>query len=255
MSKPRFIEKLEKLKSYHRNACNRPLVDGQPVVIVAKVHAFSTFVNGLGRPVGGIFGEVFELTAAKVCCQIHWCRLAYVTADELVFVVWSHAGGRALEYFGGKVHFIVSMISSVATMTFNKHLVKQLPKLSSRLGEHYATFKTMAFSVVAEDVDDYLAWRQYENAQQSLRLLAAWKFTPKRLMFLNKHDLRLELVAKGIDWDTEDVHVRRGTLLVNAKYGELDGESTWVTLDETPNFENSPNLVSGLLTNGRSDLN
>lgn len=122
--------------------------------------------------------------AKSICCNFDSIRLAYVSNDEVVFLL---AGKYVETNYHNRIQKLSSIFAAKLTLEFNKKLETTTSKILKNLKSN-AYFASKCFNLSASIVNDYFKWR----------LLAC-----KKSIFDNRHNF-----DKTPDWK------KFGTLIV-----------------------------------------
>jgi tRNA(His) guanylyltransferase len=181
------------------------LLHGVPVIARIDGRAFHTFTRGLERPFSDRFRDLMVQTTCDLV-EDSGALLGYTQSDEIT-LVWNPTGDTQM-WFGGKVQKVVSHLSAVASVSFNRYLPKYIPEKSDV--RPWPTFDARVWSVPSlADVVENLAWREADAVRNSVSAVAQSLYSHKDLHGANtakQHDL---IHAKGLNWnDFDDAHKR-----------------------------------------------
>ncbi|MGW8431468.1 tRNA(His) guanylyltransferase Thg1 family protein [Curtobacterium citreum] len=184
----------------------------QYAVIRLDGRAFRTYTRGLRQPYDVQFMADMDAAARAVATELHGVRLTYVQSDEISVIItaWDpdrdpDEEDRGQLMFGGAVQKLVSIAASICSVEFNRRRPDGGPAL----------FDARAFSLAdANDVRDYLVWRQADAHRNTLSMLARTQFSASALHGLStaeQHDL---LLTVGVESDGLPAGFTRGRVLV-----------------------------------------
>lgn len=207
--------------------------------------AFHTYVDkyGFDRPFDCGLQTAFEITTVKLCKEIQGTLLGYTQSDEISIVFTDTTSENAQPYFGGNIQKIASVVSSVATQTFNEVIGPNKP----------ASFDARIFHVPnTTEAANNILWRIKDCERNSISSYARSFFSHKELFDKNKLEQIDMICNKGYNWEE---------LSHRAKYGFLvkRGIRSFTEIEEfKPNFETIFGIINKALekeTNATSTHN
>lgn len=182
------------------------LLGGVPALARIDGRAFHTFTTGLPRPydkrLSAIMVEVTRrlVDATNACC-------GYTQSDE-ISLVWFTENSEQEIFFNGKLLKMVSVLSSLTTLHFNKLLPSMLPEKESWL----ATFDARVWEVpTITEATNYFVWREQDAVRNSIQMAARSCYSHEECYRKNTSDLQEMLWQKGINWNDYPRFFKRGT--------------------------------------------
>ena len=91
-----------------------------PVIIRVDGKAFHTFTKGFVKPFDVVLMKTMQDTMKYLCENIQGCVLGYCQSDEITLVLTDYADIGTCAWFDYNVQKICSVVSSMATLEFNK---------------------------------------------------------------------------------------------------------------------------------------
>ena len=210
MSKDNFGDRM---KDYENRFC-RYLVRRVPVIIRLDGRSFHQWTKGLERPYDADLRTAMEYTAAAVCDEICGARFAYVQSDEISILVVDYQNEKSESWFEYRAGKIESVSASICTAAFNDVV---------RSWDHYkkkgwATFDSRAYNLPAEEVSNYILWRQRDAERNSISMLAQAHFSHKQLLKKSGADKQdMLMLEKGVNWNDVPTRFKRGSSIYKIK--------------------------------------
>ena len=170
------------------------LTPGQFGVVRLDGKAFHTYCRGLAKPFDQQFMDDMDAVAATLLSEISGVRLAYVQSDEISLILSdrSPAGDPQPFVYGGQIQKLVSIGASIASTHLN---VTRLGTSTDKVG----LFDARAFSLpTADDVLDYLRWRQRDAHRNSLSMIAETHFSHRQLAGVSSDGRYTMLMEIGV---------------------------------------------------------
>lgn len=198
----------DRLKAVEQSEAGRKAVKGMPLMARLDGRAFHTFTRGLARPYDERLSNLMINTTAFLVEQTH-ALVGYTQSDEisLCWYVDTFEDGQYL--FDGKFQKLTSVLASLATTYFTKHL-NVLPEK-----EHlYPTFDCRVWQV--EDLNDaYLnfLWRQDDAVKNAISMAAQAHFSSRKLHGINGEMKKQMLADIGKPFDANPMFFRYGTFV------------------------------------------
>ena len=255
-----------------QKAANYVLDCDKPIIVHIDGRSFSKLVkNKFDKPFDDDFIDMMNKTAKFVCENVQGVKVAYVQSDEISLLIWKSAPDSEI-FFGGRLCKLQSIIASLATSEFNKHLIRynvfgkddwsgvQFGDLDQDLLDtKLAQFDCKAWNV--DSIDDAFLWLLYRNidcVRNSKQQAAQAYLSHKELMNVNTDDqISLLKEKKGIDWYDYPEYQKYGRILKkkvvihnNIDTGECYKRRQWQVTDgiDLTNNDNRKNLINEILT-------
>ncbi len=263
--------KLEDRMLYYRGLTDYKLMPKSYVMVMLDGRSFSTFTKKYfkEKPYSGTFNDMMDETAKYVCENVSGCKLAYVQSDEISLVLTDFENIDTQPFFGYRLCKMQSIIASLATVIFNRLLIKDyLYKKSEEIFDIITDEKAIPFCQFDckcwnlpsyDEVFNWFLYRQRDGIRNSKQMFAQAYIPHNRLQGLTT-DEQIELVYKeyGMDWLLK---VEKGQQFGRFIYKEqveingLDGEkcirNRWTIHEANPLEANPYTFFLGEDYNGR----
>lgn len=243
-----------RMKKFYENRSKTYLTCRTPVIIRIDGCHFHTFTKGFKRPFDSILIKTMQETTKNLCENIQGCKLGYTQSDEISLLLTDYDNLTTYAWFGNSVQKICSVSAALATMYFNKNLMKIAENEISKDGlncqseeYHYlyniivtkkdkAYFDSRCFNIPQSEICNYFIWRQQDCTKNSVSSLARKYFSDKELHCLNGSQKQDKLhEEKGVNWnDCSDVE-KRGTCVIKV-VNEKTNRSNWIIDGHIPIF-------------------
>ena len=212
-----------------------------PMVIRVDGRAFHGIT--LGKPFDTTFFHVMSETAKALCTEIQGACLAYFQSDEISIVARDDMANTTQPWLGKRLSKVLSISAAVATSTFNRHGVWGPRQFDSR-----------AFVLPdANEVINYLIWRQQDASRNSVSMAAHAEFSHKSLQGVNSNGMIDRLREAGKPWEDTPTHFKRGAVCLKRTYqklveqtGKMCDRREWVIDTEPPIFTKERGYVLSL---------
>ena len=208
-----------RMKSYEDKTKFMPQL---PIIIRLDGRNFSKYTKGLDRPFDKRMSTVM-IEVAKALVEETNAVISYTQSDEISLVLYTKSN-KTQVYFNGKEQKIVSSLSALASVLFNKLANKYMP-----LHNHYhmPTFDCRAFTVpTLIEATNQILWRERDATKNSISMAAHDKFGHKKLMKKNSKEKKDMLMEAGVNWNNFPTFFKRGTFIqrktVKAKLSRSD---------------------------------
>ena len=178
------------------------------IPIIARIdgRAFHTFTTGLARPYDPRLSELMVNTT-RFLIQETDARCGYTQSDE-ISLVWFTETPHSETFFGGEISKLISVVASLATAYFNKHLPVLLPEKREVL----ATFDNRVWELPnATEAANYFVWREKDATRNSISMAARSVYSHTECHKKKSAELQEMLFQKGINWNDYPNFFKRGT--------------------------------------------
>jgi tRNA(His) guanylyltransferase len=227
----------DRMKRYE-HASKTTLTWRMPVIIRIDGRAFHTYTSGLDRPFCEKFIHAMNLTAQAVCEDAQGAALAYVQSDEISILLHGYRRLDSRPWFENEVQKIVSIAAGLASATFTAASTPLFGRIKP------ACFDARAFVLPESEVNNYFLWRQQDATRNAIQMTAHAHYSQRALHGKNRDDMRAMLLAKGIDFEAQPTHHRRGRCLFRESFEEKDAvRHRWVVDNQIPIFKEDPSYV------------
>ena len=196
----------DRMKFYENQTCGIKLLPRIPVIARLDGKGFSKFTRGLRRPYDERLSNLMiELT--KYLVKETNANCGYTQSDEIT-LMWYVDDPKSSIYFDGRYFKMVSDLSAMASVFFNKKLLEYLPEKSDK----WPRFDCRVFNVptLDEAVNTFL-WREQDATKNSITMAASAFYSHKQLHKKNGSEKQEMLFEKGINWNDYPPFFKRGT--------------------------------------------
>lgn len=214
---------------YFRSLTDYKLTPNSYVIAMLDGRSFSKLIkNNFEKPFDKDFVEMMNNTAKFLCENVQGCKFAYTQSDEISLLITDFDTPDTDAAFGYRICKLQSILASLATSEFNRHLIKyQLEQTNT--GDDYRfenvidkinKVKLAQFDCKVWTVPDYntafchFLWRQNDCIRNSKQQTAQTYLSHKELMG-KQTDEQIEMLKaeKGIDWNTFEPGLKYGRLI------------------------------------------
>ena len=196
----------DRMKIYENQTCGIRLLPRIPVIARLDGKGFSKFTRGLRRPYDERLSNLMiELT--KYLVKETNANCGYTQSDEIT-LMWYVDDPKSSIYFDGRYFKMVSDLSAMASVFFNRKLVEYLPEKSDK----WPRFDCRVFNVptLDEAVNTFL-WREQDATKNSITMAASAFYSHKQLHKKNGSEKQEMLFQKGVNWNDYPTFFKRGT--------------------------------------------
>jgi tRNA(His) 5'-end guanylyltransferase len=196
----------DRMKMYENQTCGIKLLPRIPVIARLDGKGFSKFTRGLRRPYDERLSNLMiELT--KYLVKETNANCGYTQSDEIT-LMWYVDDPKSSIYFDGRYFKMVSDLSAMASVFFNRKLVEYLPEKSDK----WPRFDCRVFNVptLDEAVNTFL-WREQDATKNSITMAASAFYSHKQLHKKNGSEKQEMLFQKGVNWNDYPTFFKRGT--------------------------------------------
>jgi tRNA(His) 5'-end guanylyltransferase len=202
----------DRMKLYEKEWAGRKFLPLLPVCARLDGKCFSTFTKGLDRPYDK------GLSDLMIDCTLHLveetnARMGYTQSDE-ISLVWFSDDIKSQIFFDAKIQKMTSVLSSMLTAYFNRHLQWACP---SKIND-FALFDCRVWQVPnkVEAANTFL-WREMDATKNSISMAASHYYSHKKLMNKNGDEKQEMLFQKGVNWNDYPSAFKRGTFVQRKK--------------------------------------
>ena len=205
-----------------------------PMIIRVDGKAFHTLTRDIDKPFDDKFISAMLYTAKYLCEHVQNVKLAYVQSDEISLLLTDYDRLGTEAWFDKNLQKMVSVSAAIATLAFNKEIVKHYP-------DKEGVFDSRAFVAPKEEICNYFLWRQNDATRNSVQMLARAHFSHKSLHELNNSQIQDKLMLeKSINWNDVPTHKKRGACVRKTEEG-------WKVDLEAPIFSKDRGYINDLL--------
>lgn len=188
----------EKIKSYEKNS-ETYLDSSKPCFIRCDGRRFSKFTKGFDKPFDKVFRDTMTRTMLSLLSEVQGAIMGYTQSDEIT-IMFQKMSEESEIMFSGRVQKIVSEMSSMATLFFNKYFIEEAEKTSdSKYKDKYmmATFDCRVFNVDENPMEVFI-WRCLDCQKNAIQMIARSHFSHKEINNKNLGEMKAMLKEKGI---------------------------------------------------------
>jgi tRNA(His) 5'-end guanylyltransferase len=179
-----------------------------PILARIDGRSFHSFTRGLERPYDIRLSNLMIATTKFLVAETN-ARCGYTQSDE-ISLVWLTEDDHEETFFGGKLSKLTSVIGSLATAYFNKHLSAYIPEKADAM----PVFDNRVWELPTyEEVANYFIWREQDAVRNSIQMSARSVFSHSECHKKNTSQLQEMLFSKGINWNDYPRFFRRGTYI------------------------------------------
>ena len=221
----------DRMKEYESQT-QMKVIKKLPVIIRLDGRKFSKFTKGFEKPFDTDLSVIFQIVALELRKRVDNVKFIYSQSDEISLLLtdWDHTKeidvGRTDTWYDYRVQKMVSVISSEATVIFNRELTKYIntyetlvnsdevvpekrPYYKSRLDlfkrkQFTAMFDARVFNLPLDEVTNYFIFRQQDALRNSISSFARKYYLTKQLQGVKNPD-KIEMVKRdfGVDFDKD----------------------------------------------------
>lgn len=209
--------------------------------------AFHTYTRKLKKPYDETLLDSFDEVTKVLCKDIQGVAFGYTQSDEISLLLTDFNTPKTDAWFNGNVQKITSISAAMAAVNFMK--VRQEKYADNRL----AYFDSRVFSIPdVNEVINYFIWRQQDAVRNSIQMLAQSLYSHHELNKKKTNELQELIFQKGINWDSLDSRLKRGTVIYRVAYEVSDKKEGFVTRHKwvpvnTPIFTQNKYFLKGLI--------
>ena len=263
----------DRMKEYESQTQTK-LIKKLPVIIRLDGRKFSHFTRGFEKPFDDDLSDIFQKVALDLRKSVDNVRFIYSQSDEISLLLtdWDHTkeidGGRVDTWYDYRVQKIVSVISSEATLLFNKYLLELVQRYSALLNKDNvdrelvqnrynmlykklfkAMFDARVFNLPLDEVTNYFIFRQQDALRNSISGFARKYYPTKQLQGIKNPD-KIEMVNKdfGVDFDKDITQLQKVGFTVITNNTEENKNSDKFELDiNIPMFKDNREYIERYL--------
>lgn len=196
----------DRMKSYEMAEAGRKLIPGLPIMVRLDGKSFRTFCRGLKRPYDERLSKLMADTT-KFLVEESNAVVGFCQSDEISLVIYTDKP-ETQAYFDGRIQKLTSVLASMATMYFNKHLARYIPEKADKV----ALFDCRVWNVPSlEEAANCILWRELDATKNSISMAAQAYYSHKELHGKNGSEKQEMLFKKGINWDKYPEFFKRGS--------------------------------------------
>lgn len=196
------------MKAYENHTCGIRLIPRIPVIARLDGKGFSKFTKGLKRPFDERLSKLMIETTKYLVKETN-ANCGYTQSDEITLVWYNNKIDSSI-YFDGRLFKMLTDLSSMASVFFNKELGKYIPEKSDKSPR----FDCRVYNTptLEETVNSFL-WREQDATKNSISMAAQHYYSHNELMGKNGSEKQQMLFKKGINWNDYATFFKRGTYI------------------------------------------
>ena len=193
-------------KAFEVVEAGRMLTPGLPIMVRLDGKAWHTFCRGLKKPFDERLSGLMGLTSKFIAEETN-ALLIFTQSDEITLVIHKE-NAESQVYFDGKIQKLTSVISSMATAYFNKHLPQVIPEKADKM----AFFDCRVWNLPSlEEVSNNFLWRELDASKNAISMAAQHFYSHKQLHEKNSSEKIEMLYQKGVNFQSYPTSFRRGS--------------------------------------------
>lgn len=199
----------DRMKSYEIRQRTK-LLTRIPYVVRVDGKSFHTFTKDLKTPYDERFIELMNLAMKFTAFEMTGVTAAYRQSDEISFVFYEPDYEKT-HWLGGRVQKLASVVASLVSVNFNKHMHRYLPDKMSET----PVFDGRAFQLPDRtEACNYLVWRALDAKRNSINMLARSHYSQSKLNGVSQDELLEMIKKKGRPWKDHPEQFTQGTYMI-----------------------------------------
>lgn len=241
------------------NISDHKLLPRVPLIISVNGRGFSKITNLLDKPYCEKFGECILNTMLRLCTDVEGAVFGYQHNDEIVLVIRNDQGPDTSPWYDNSVQKICSVISSIATLHFNKCANAIDLNL---MGEPIFISQIFAVPNLVETTNSII-YKQQHNFHTSIQFACFYellkkydKNTIKEMLSGLSIDERIDLLQQECNIvfnDYSDVFRRGAACYKVPKIIDGHVKNKWFINSNLPIFTKEQSFLTNIFKNG-SDI-
>jgi tRNA(His) guanylyltransferase len=198
----------DRMKMYENATCGIKMLPLVPIIARLDGKSFSNFTRGLKRPYDERLSKLMIETTKYLVKETN-ANCGYTQSDEIT-LVWYVEDMRSQIYFGGRFFKMVSDLSAMASVFFNRNLEDYLPEKKDKMPR----FDCRVYNVPnqIEAVNAFL-WREKDATKNSVSMAASEYYSHSQLHKKHGGEMQEMLFQKGINWNDYPAFFKMGTYI------------------------------------------
>ena len=179
-----------------------------PVMARLDGRSFHTFTKGLNRPYDEGLSGLMRATTKYLVKETN-ARCGYTQSDE-ISLVWLAEDWQSEIFFSGKLQKMNSILASMTSVYFNRHLPEALPSKANEI----PLFDCRVFQVPTEaEAVNCFIWREQDATRNSVQMAARAIYSHEECHNKDNSELQEMLWKKGTNWNDFPSFFKRGTYI------------------------------------------
>ena len=196
----------DRMKMYENQTCGIRLIPKLPVIARLDGKGFSKFTKGLKRPYDVRLSKLMIETTKYLVKETN-ANCGYTQSDEITLMWYTNRIDSQI-YFDGRLFKMLSDLSAMSSVFFNRELTKYLPEKSDKMPRFDA--RVYVVPTLEEAVNSFL-WREQDATKNSITMAASAYYSHNELMNKNGSEKQEMLFQKGVNWNDYPTFFKRGT--------------------------------------------
>ncbi len=256
----------DRIKEFYENRTKQFLPRRTITLLRLDGKGFSKYTKTLKKPFDDGFSDDMDETAKYLCENIQGAKFAYTQSDEITVVLTDFDNLESQAWFDYNVQKMTSISASMATAKFNQlRLLRKCESIDNDdkfkmledfdiKGERLAMFDARVFQVpTVDEMINCLIWRQQDCSRNSISMAADAVYSHSKLEGKSGSDKQDLLMEEGINWNDYIPKYKRGSVVkkesvfVNGRDGELVERKKWLVDNNTPIFTKDKEYLAKLV--------
>lgn len=221
----------DRMKELEMAEAGRKALPGIPLIVRLDGRAFHTLTRKMRRPYDVAFMEAMKQTTQFLVAEFRPI-VGYTQSDEITLVFRNPEN-----LFSGRFQKLTSVLAGFASAVFARHhLVNSTVDKENCPGwptDTVECFDARAWQVPdLETALDVLIWREDDATKNSVAMLAQAHYSHKELHGKGRADQLDMLKAKGINWNKEPTHFKRGVYVKHRTVRRMLTADEWTRIPE-----------------------
>lgn len=225
----------DRMKAYENQTCGIKLIPLIPVIARLDGKGFSKFTKGLKRPYDERLSKLMIETTKYLVKETN-ANCGYTQSDEIT-LMWYTDKLDSSTYFNGRLFKMLTDLSAMASVFFNKELHKYLPEKVDKMPR----FDSRVYNVpnLQEAVNSFL-WREIDATKNSISMAASTYYSHGFLHKKNSNEKQELIFQKGINWNDYPTFFKRGSYIQRRRLFTKFSEEELSRLPEKHNARINP---------------
>jgi tRNA(His) guanylyltransferase len=203
----------DRMKMYEMAEAGRRCMPLLPILARIDGRSFSKFTHGLQRPFDRRLSQLMIDTVKYLVRETN-AACGYTQSDEIT-LAWYAATFDSQVIFDGRISKLCSVLASLTTVYFNRHLPAHLP---AEYADRLPHFDARVWTVPnLEEAANVFLWREFDATKNSISMAARAHYSHKQLDNKNGGEMLAMLKDKGANWDDFPDFFKRGTYVQRRK--------------------------------------
>lgn len=208
MSKDDFGDRMKHYEAAETERFFMPLL---PIYARIDGRCFSRFTHGLNRPFDVRISRAMVETTKHLVEESH-ARIGYTQSDE-ISLIWQQEDYDSEVFFSGKIHKLVSVLASLASVTFN-HLCLAEESLRERTLQMLPVFDCRVFQLPNRiEAANAILWREKDATKNAVSMAARSFYSHQELAGKSSADMQEMIFQKGQNFNDYPTFFKRGTFV------------------------------------------